>query len=87
MVSEKITLKNPQGFHMRPASVFAGAMGKYSCDVFINFGGNQINGKSVMNILAACIKCGAEVEIVCAGDKEQDALTEAVEMIKAGLGD
>ena len=41
MVSKKVTLVNAQGFHMRPASVFATAMGKYPCNVTINFNGNN----------------------------------------------
>lgn len=82
MVSKKVTLTNSQGFHMYMASVFAGTMGKYSCDVFIKCDGNEINGKSVMNILAAGIKAGTEIELLCAGDREKEALTEAVKMIE-----
>ena len=55
MVSKQLTLTNAQGFHMRPASVFATAMGKYSCDVTIKFNGNDFNAKSLLNIIAACI--------------------------------
>ena len=35
MVSKEVTLVNAQGFHMRPAGSFAGAMGKYKSDVTI----------------------------------------------------
>ena len=70
MVSKELVLTNAQGFHMRPASVFATAMGKYSCDVTIKFNGNQYNAKSLLNIIAACIKCGSEIEVVCDGADE-----------------
>ena len=43
MVSKKVTLVNAQGFHMRPASVFATAMGKYASSVTIKFNGNDYN--------------------------------------------
>ena len=86
MVSQKVTLTNGQGFHMRPAGVFANAMSKYSCDVTIKFNGNDINGKSLMNIIAACIKCGSEVEICCDGADENDALKTAVDLVESGLG-
>ena len=36
MVSEKATLVNPQGLHMRPAGLFASTMGKYACDVTVD---------------------------------------------------
>lgn len=87
MVSEKVTLSNSEGFHMRPASTFAGAMAKYKSDVFIIFNGNTINGKSLMNIIAACIKCGSEVEIKCEGSDENEALAQAVSLIKSGFGE
>ncbi len=87
MVSQKVTLINAQGFHMRPASVFAQAMAKYTSDVTIKFNGNDYNAKSLLNIIAACIKCGSEIELVCDGPDENDALAEAVQMIESGLGE
>ena len=87
MVSKKVTLINAQGFHMRPASVFAQAMAKYTSDVTIKFNGSDYNAKSLLNIIAACIKCGSEIELVCDGPDENEALAEAVQMIESGLGE
>ena len=87
MVSKKVTLVNAQGFHMRPANVFASAMGKYSSSITIKFNGNDYNAKSLLNIIAACIKCGSEIEIVCDGADENEALADAVERIESGLGE
>lgn len=87
MVSKKVTLVNAQGFHMRPASVFATAMGKYASSVTIKFNGNDYNAKSLLNIIAACIKCGSEIELVCDGPDENEAPADAVERIESGLGE
>ena len=87
MVSKKVTLVNAQGFHMRPATTFATAMNKYPCTVTIKFNGNSYNAKSLLNIIAACIKCGSEIELVCDGPDENEALAEAVQMIESGLGE
>ena len=87
MVSKKLTIVNAQGFHMRPASTFATAMGKYACDVVLRHNGADVNAKSLMNIIAACIKCGNEVEVIANGDGENEALAEAVEMIESGFGE
>ena len=40
-----------------------------------------------MAIIAACIKCGTEVEVICDGEKEKEALDEAISMIENGLGE
>ena len=85
MVSKELVLTNAQGFHMRPASVFATAMGKYSCDVTIKFNGNQYNAKSLLNIIAACIKCGSEIEVVCDGADENEALAGQYSSLRAVL--
>ena len=87
MVSQKVTINNPQGLHMRPAGVFAKGMAKFDSDVTINFNGKATNGKSLLNIIGACIICGSEVEIQCDGAVEEEALKTAIEMIESGLGE
>lgn len=87
MVSEKLTVINKMGFHMRPASVFVQAMAKYKSDINIVFNGKNIDGKSIMNVMAACMKCGAEIEIQCTGEDEAAMLKEASDLVKSGLGD
>lgn len=87
MVSKTVKVVNSQGFHMRPVTAFVGAMNKYSADVKIIAKGNEINGKSLMNIVASCIKCGDEIELQCTGADEEAALKEAAEMIESGFGE
>ena len=76
MVSEKATLVNPQGLHMRPAGLFASTMGKFASDVTV-----------VAPDMAAGIPCGTEVEVKCDGADEKEALAAAIELIKSGLGE
>ena len=87
MVSQKVTINNPQGLHMRPAGVIAREAGKFDSDVTIVFGDKRINAKSLVNIIAACIKCGAEVTVECDGADEKEALAKAVELIESGFGE
>lgn len=87
MVSAKTKIINPMGIHMRPAQLFIKELTPYQCDVTILFGDKQINGKSIMNLMAACLKQGSEIEIQCDGPDEQAALDAAVALIEAGLGE
>ena len=66
---------------MRPASVFATAMAKFQSDVTIDFNSNKINAKSLLNIIAACIKCGSEFVVECNGPDEEEALAKAKEIV------
>ena len=87
MVSKTVKIVNEQGMHMRPATVFSQEMMHFTAEVNLNFNGSKYDGKSVMMLMAACIKCGAEVEIICDGPDEEEALAKAVELIESGLGD
>ena len=87
MVSQKITINNPQGLHMRPAGVFAKGVAKYQSDVNLVFNGKSTNGKSLLNIIGACIKCGSEIEVQCDGPDEEEAMKAAIELIESGLGE
>lgn len=87
MVSKELKVTNAEGFHMRPATTFANAMAKYSSDIKIEFNNMEVNAKSVMNLIAACIKFGAQIKVICEGEDEETALQEAVDMIESGFGE
>lgn len=87
MVSENVKVTNSQGFHMRPATVFVNEMARFDSQVSIIFNGNKVNGKSLMNLIAACIKFGAEIQLECEGSDEVEALAKAKELITSGLGE
>ena len=73
MVSKTVTVINEQGLHMRPAGILAN--------------GKTIAAKAVMQIMAACMKKGCEVEIVCDGANEQAVLDEISKLFEDGFGE
>lgn len=87
MVSQKFTVKNEQGLHMRPAGVLAKAAAKYPCAVKLVLGEKEINAKSIMLIIGGCIKCGMEVELVCNGEQEEAAFEEIKQLFETGFGE
>ena len=87
MVSGTFTIINKLGLHMRPASSFVQTMAKYQSDINILFNGKKVNGKSIMQVMTACIKQGAEIELECSGADEEQMLAAAVALIESGLGD
>lgn len=87
MVSANVKVVNPMGMHMRPAQLFIKEVTPFGCDVTIVFNGKEINGKSIMNLMAACIKQGTDIEIRCDGAQEAECLQAAVELVDSGLGE
>ena len=87
MVSKTITINNAEGLHMRPAGVLAKEMGKFSCNITLVFGDKRMNAKSLINIISACIKNGAEVTFECDGEDEEAALTKIEELASNNFGE
>lgn len=87
MVSSKTKVVNPLGLHMRPAQVFVKGVTPYKSSVTVITNGLAINAKSIMILMAACIKQGTEIEIQCEGPDEEQALQTAVTLVESGLGE
>ena len=87
MVRQKIIVVNHEGLHLRPAGVFAQQMDRFDCDVTIRYKETKVNGKSLLSILAACIKCGSEIDIECDGSDEHEAISKAIELINSGFAE
>lgn len=87
MVEKTLTIKNEAGLHMRPAGEFAKLATKCTSDVKIIHKKKNINAKSVLNIMAAGIKCGDEITIQCDGANETEDLQILVDAVENGLGE
>ena len=87
MVSEKIIVDIPAGLHLRPISVLCNHAIDYQSNITINSGTKSVNAKSLIGVLSACVRRGDEIELVCEGPDEVQALTVLSNLIKSGLGD
>lgn len=85
MVSQKVTIKNPTGLHLRPAGILCKEAMKFKSLITFRFAGGSANAKSVLSVLGACVKCGDEIELVCQGEDEETALETLVAAIESGL--
>lgn len=87
MVSAKIEIKNPTGLHLRPAGILCKEAGKYNSTITFRFRNTTANAKSVLSVLGACIKSGDEVEFICEGEDEVQALSAIIKVVGDGLGE
>ncbi len=85
MKSRKIQVVNPSGLHLRPAGLLCQTSMKFKSKISILFQDNEINAKSVLNVMASGIKCGSEIEVQCTGDDEEEALEAVCSLISTGL--
>jgi len=88
MLSQKVTIKNPTGLHLRPAGLLCNVAGRFEgVDITFRFRGNETNAKSVLSVLGACVKSGDEIELYCDGENEEEAMKAMVDIIESGLGE
>lgn len=87
MVSQKVTIKNPTGLHLRPAGILCKDAMQFKSQITFTFKDTTANAKSVLSVLGACVKSGDEIEIFCDGEDEQEALQTLVQAVESGLGE
>ena len=87
MVSEEIKVINPSGLHLRPAGNLCKDALRYDSKINIIFGDATANAKSVLSVLATCVKCGDIIKITCDGRDESEALEALKNLINSGFGE
>lgn len=87
MIQAKLTVTIPTGLHLRPISVLCSRSIDFQSSISIRIGNKTVNAKSVLGVLSAGVKNGDEIELICDGPDEEEALEVLGNMIRNGLGD
>lgn len=91
MVNGNVKIKNPTGLHLRPAGLFCKTAMQFDSKITVHkrtrYEDVTANAKSVLSVLGACIKSGDEIQIICEGTDEEEALREMIRLVEDGLGE
>jgi phosphocarrier protein len=87
MVKQKVTVMNRTGLHLKPSGILCNEAIKYKSTVNFQFRTVNVNAKSVLGVLAACVKCGDEIEFICEGPDEEEALAAMVSVVESKFGE
>lgn len=87
MVSQKVIIQNSTGLHLRPAGVLCNMAEQFRASIRFQTGVSGGNAKSVLSVLGACIRCGDEIEFICEGPDEIEALRAMIRAVESGLGE
>jgi phosphotransferase system HPr (HPr) family protein len=78
----KVTITNPQGFHMRPMSAFVQLASKFESTVHvIKADGQRIDGKSMLGLLGLAAEQGTELILEVSGADAAAALEALAELM------
>ena len=88
MINKKIIVDSPFGIHLRPAGSVSENASRYDSKITFEYKeGKTANAKSMLSILAAGIKCGDEINIICEGPDESEALETVIRTLKEEIKD
>lgn len=85
MVSDKITITNPKGLHLRSAGMFCKEAMRFKSLITFGAKGSTANAKSVLSVLGACVKYGDVIELRCDGEDEVVAMEAMKKVLDTGL--
>ena len=77
IIKKRLKIRNAQGLHARPASVFVKIANRYEAEVAVKKGSEKVNGKSIMGLMTLAANKGSTLEIEASGpdaDKAMEAL-------------
>ena len=88
MVTKQVEFINKTGLHARPASDFVMLAKKYESKITIcKEGGEPVNAKSVVRLLAERIGQGTKAELAAEGPDEAEAIEALAVLVASGFGE
>ncbi|WP_373186432.1 HPr family phosphocarrier protein [Halopseudomonas sp.] len=83
MLTRRTPIINKLGLHARAAAKFVGVASRHKCEVRIGSAeDNQVNGKSIMQVMMLAAGKGSEVCITCEGEDADQAMAELLALIE-----
>ena len=74
---------DPVGLHARPATIAVSVASKFKSDVTISYDGQEVNMKSILNIISLGATPGSMITIKTEGEDEEEALKSIEETLRA----
>jgi phosphotransferase system HPr (HPr) family protein len=82
-----VTIRDPQGLHMRPAAAFAKAARAFQSTVTLRQNDRSVNGKSQLDLMLLAAEPGAELILEVSGEDAAGALDLLATIIEAVAAD
>ena len=74
MTEREVLIINRAGIHARPAAKLVQTASAFSSDIFLESGGERVNGKSIMGIITLGATYQTTVKIIADGSDERAAV-------------
>ena len=80
LIEREVLIINRAGIHARPAAKLVQTASAFSSDIFLESGGERVNGKSIMGIITLGATYQTTVKIFADGTDERAAVAALAEL-------
>lgn len=85
--SQQVLVRNELGLHARPAGKLAQEAQKFSSEIYLAVGEQQVDAKSILDILTLAAGCGSELRILARGDDAVEAVEYLAAIVRERFGE
>ena len=79
------TIKNRDGIHARPASIFVQIASEFKSQIHLEAKGRKIDAKSILMLMSMGLSQGTKVTIIASGSDAHDAVEHLGELVDSGF--
>ncbi len=83
MIKKELIVTNEQGLHARPCGMITTVAMKYESNIKIVKDGYEVNGKSIMGLLALAAGKGSKLILIVDGKDEEEAVREIEKLFES----
>ena len=83
LIKKKVTVRNKQGLHARPAALFVQVANKFDSRITVRRDKEEVNGKSIMGILMLGAEKESQIIIEADGVDAEIAILELEKIINS----
>jgi phosphocarrier protein len=82
---KEVCVRNKMGLHARPAAMLAKEAAKFDSEIILALDNNEVDAKSVLDILSLAAGQGSELQIKASGMDAPDALEHLEKLFQSGF--
>ncbi len=82
IIKKNAQVKNAQGLHARPASIFVQIANRFESDITVRKDSEEVNGKSIMGLMMLAASAGSIIEIEISGNDAVEAMKALEEFLE-----
>jgi len=79
----QVEITNSLGLHLRPANKFVNLAYKFQAEIRVYCNGNEINGKSILDLTTLAAECGTKLDLEARGPDAEEAIAALAELVEA----